>query len=81
MLQHVGHQLHAAPHIGIQIISLLNIDRLADVKDVAIRLAVVVADAEQRDQWRAGVASQSSRPARQARLPAKERDRNARAIR
>lgn len=45
-LQHLRHHLHAALDISIDITRLLDEDGFANVKQIAVRVAVVIANGE-----------------------------------
>lgn len=46
LLQYTRHQLHATRYVGVEIVCLLDEDGLTDVKEVAVGIAVVVANRE-----------------------------------
>ncbi len=76
VLQHLRHPLYPALDISIHVIRLLNVDGFADVEEIAVGVAVIVANSEQGDHWRAAIAGQPRRSARQRRLLPEEGHRN-----
>lgn len=72
VLQYLRHELHTALDVRVHVARLLNEDGFADVEEIAVRIAVVVPNGEQRNKRRAGVTGQPCRATRQRRLFAKE---------
>ena len=49
MLQYLRHELHTALDVGVDVTRLLNKDGFANMEEIAVGVAVVVANGEQRD--------------------------------